>query len=524
MSGEASERKPGPLGPRPEGAPGRVVMVVANRIDGDSRVQKSAQSMAEEGWEVHLVGLSDTGKPSHYRHGDVEYHKIPVPKMNAPKSLRNRLSRLRYPLAYPSSLRANHRQTRIKIERIELEASRDEAGRGDDGLLRVPRPARRLGRKVQRFWIGRRIDQTRARARYLEADDRFLERAVRRWWVLLLGDRVWRRLDYDAIRIEAALRPEILRLEPDLVHAHDMYPIGLCARAVLALQRKGKRVKLLYDAHEFVPGCDSLPADRLESLTRYERRYLPYADAVVTVSGPLAELLKETHGLARLPAVVLNAPLAADASRPDPGNVRASCGLGPETPLAVYSGWAAPERKIELIIEAARLVPELHVALLTNRPNNPYLKSLVALGEEYGIGDRLHFLDYVDYADLPRYLSTADMGIHPMQSGPVNHEIALPNKFFEYSHAKLPLVVSDVKTLSAEVRRLGNGEVFTSGDLGSLVAAIEKILVDPDAYRVAYQDEALMAEYTWERQVHRYVGLYEELIGPAADPLPRATA
>jgi glycogen(starch) synthase len=522
--GSPSQRKPGPLGPRPEGAPGRVVMVVANQIDGDSRVQKSAQSMAEEGWEVHLVGLT-TGQPKHYRHGDVEYHKIPVPKMNAPKTLRNRLSRLRYPLAYPSSLRANHRQTRIKVERIELEASRDEAGRGGrDGLLRVPRLARRFGRKVQRFWIGRRIDQTRARANHLSQDDnRFLDRLRRRWWVLLLGDRVWRKLDYDAVRIEAALRPEIMRLEPDLVHAHDMLPVGLCARAVLAMRRKRNQVKFLYDAHEFVPGCDSIPADRLEALTRYERRYLPYADAVVTVSEPLAELLRETHGLARLPTVVLNAPLAADASRPDPGNVRATCGLDPETPLAVYSGWVAPERRIEVIIEAARLIPELHVAFLTNRPNDPYLKSLVALGEEYGIDDRLHWLDYVDYADLPRYLSTADMGIHPMQAGPINHEIALPNKFFEYSHAKLPLVVSDVKTLAAEVRRLGNGEVFTSGDLDSLVAAIEKVLVDPDAYRVAYQDRELMAEYTWERQVHHYVRLYEELIGPAADPFPNRT-
>ncbi|KPC76850.1 hypothetical protein ADL26_04675, partial [Thermoactinomyces vulgaris] len=186
--------------------------------------------------------------------------------------------------------------------------------------------------------------------------------------------------------------------------------------------------------------------------------------------------------------VVLNAPLAPEASPPDPGNVRATCGLDAETPLAVYSGWVAPERRIETIIEAARLIPELHVAFLTSRPNDPYFKSLVALGEEYGIDDRLHWLDYVPYADLPRYLSTADMGIHPMETGPINHEIALPNKFFEYSHAKLPLVVSDVKTMAAEVRRLGNGEVFTSGDLGSLVAAIEKVLVDPDAYRVSYQD------------------------------------
>ncbi|HEX2143172.1 MAG TPA: glycosyltransferase family 4 protein [Glycomyces sp.] len=501
--------------------PGRVVMVVANRIDGDSRVQKSAQSMAEEGWEVHLVGLSVAGKPERYRHGDVDYHKIPVPKMDPPRRLRDWAAALRYPFAYAVPARAGHGDQRIKAARIELDALDEERGKGGrDGLLRVPRPVRRLGRKAQRFWIGRRIDQTRARERRLEREDGLLDRVSRRWWTLMLGDRAWRRLDNDAVRIELALRPEILRLEPDLLHAHDMYPIGFCARAAATLRRRGKPVRLLYDAHEFVPGCDTLPPDRFASLVRYERRYLPQADAIVTVSEPLAKLLKDHHGLDREPAVVLNAPLSADESRPDPGDVRGACGLGPDTPLAVYSGWAAPERKIEMIVEAARLVPGLHVAFLVNRPNHPYVKSLVALGREYGIEDRLHFRGYVDYADLPRFLSTADMGIHPMQAGPINHEIALPNKFFEYSHAKLPLVVSDVKTLSAEVRRLGNGEVFTSGDLASLVAAIEKVLVDPDAYRAAYRDPAVLAEYTWERQVHEYVALYEELLGTAPVPAP----
>jgi glycogen(starch) synthase len=498
--------------------PGRVVMVVANRIDGDSRVQKSAQSMAEEGWEVHLVGLSVARKPEHYRQGDVEYHKIPVPKMDPPKRLRDRVAVLKYPLAYGVPARAGFGMQRIKAERIELEALGGERGR--DGLLRMPGLVRRLGRKVQRVWIGRRIDQTKARERYLQRENGLLDRVTRRWWTMLLGDRVWRRLDNDAVRIELALYPEILRLEPDLLHAHDMYPIGFCARAAAALRRRGKAVRLLYDAHEFVPGCDTLPADRFESLVRYERRYLPYADAIVTVSAPLADLLREHHGLDRTPAVVLNAPLAADPSRPDPGDVRSACELGADTPLAVYSGWAAPERKIEMIIEAARHVPGLHVAFLVNRPNHPYVQSLIALGREYGIEDRLHFRGYVDYADLPRFLSTATMGIHPMQTGPINHEIALPNKFFEYSHAHLPLVVSDVKTLSAEVRRLGNGEVFTSGDVGSLVAAIEKVIADPESYRAVYRDPAVLAEYTWERQVHQYTALYEELTGavPAKEP------
>jgi glycogen synthase len=500
-------------------------MVVANRIDGDSRVQKAAQSMAEDGWDVHLVGFSASGKEERYRQGDYTVHKCPLPELTAPPRLRDRVARLRHPFAYPDADRALEVPHWVRAGRIELEAADREHGRRrQDGLLRTPRRVRRGGRRIQAAWLEHRAAATEARASFLAVEDGGLERLERRWWTLLFGDGAWKRLDLNATRIELALRMKILKLKPDLLHAHDPYPLGICARAAARMKAKGRDVKLVYDAHEFVPGFDALGPDRLEALTRYERRYLPYADAVVTVSQPLAQLLQQRHGLDREPAVVLNAPLAADAERPHPGDIRTSCGLDAGTPLAVYSGWASPERRIEVIIEAARLVPELHLAFVVSRHKNPYVQSLKALAKEYGMADRVHFRGYVHYADLSKFLETADMGIHPLETGPVNHEIALPNKFFEYSHARLPLVVSNVATMAAEVRRLGNGEVFTSGDAESLAAAIRKVLADNEAYRRAYRDPALLSEYSWERQARHYTDLYESLLGPAPRKAPRPEA
>jgi glycosyltransferase involved in cell wall biosynthesis len=494
-------------------------MVVANRIDGDSRVQKAAQSMAEDGWDVHLVGFSAAGKEEKFRQGDYTVHKCPLPEMTLPPTLRQRMAKLRFPFAYANAERAEEAPLRIQADWIELEALDNERRGG--GPLRA---LRRAARKVHRGTLLRRVAQTEARERFMEVENGRLERIERRWWILLFGDRAWKRLDLNAIRIELALRPKILKLKPDLLHAHDPYPLGICARAAARMRGKGRDVKIVYDAHEFVPGFDALGPDRLEALTRYERQYMPYADAVVTVSQPLAKLLQERHGLDREPSVVLNAPLTADAERPHPGDIRTSCGLDDATPLAIYSGWASPERRIEVMIEAARHVPELHLAFLVSRHKNPYVQSLKALAKTYGMADRVHFRGYVHYADLPKFLETADMGIHPMQTGPVNHEIALPNKFFEYSHARLPLIVSNVATMAAEVRRLGNGEVFTSGDAESLAAAIRKVLADNEGYRRAYRDPALLSEYSWERQARHYTALYERLLGPAPRTVPAARA
>ncbi|RRR97685.1 glycosyltransferase family 4 protein [Glycomyces terrestris] len=496
--------------------PPRVVMVVANRIDGDSRVQKAAQSMAEDGWDVHLVGFSVSGKEERHRRGGYTVHRCPLPELTEPPRLRDRVARLRFPLAYADADRALEVPHRVRAARIDLEADRLERSRArDDGLLRAARGVRRLGRRVEREWLERRAASTEKRVRFTEVEEGDLERLERRWWTALLGDRAWKRLDLNATRIELALRLKIIRLKPDLLHAHDVYPLGICARAAAHLRSRGRDVKLVYDAHEFRPGFDAQPPAQRIALTGYERRYLPHADAVVTVSEPLAELLRDTHGLDRLPAVVLNAPLRPDPDRPHPGDIRSSCGLDAAVPLAVYAGWASPERRLEEMIEAARLVPDLHLALVVSRHRNPYVQSLKALAESLGIGDRVHFRGYVDYADLPRFLETADIGVYPLQTGPVNHEVSLPNKYFEYSHARLPMVVSNVAAMSAEVRRLGSGEVYTSGDAEGLAAAVRRILADPAAYRRAYRDPAILSEYSWERQARHYTALYEELLGPA---------
>ena len=61
-----------------------------------------------------------------------------------------------------------------------------------------------------------------------------------------------------------------------------------------------------------------------------------------------------------------------------------------------------------------------------------------------------------------------------------NHEIALITKFFEYSHARLPLVVSDVRTMAATVRSTGQGEVFRAEDVDDFVRALSAVLADPE--------------------------------------------
>ena len=173
----------------------------------------------------------------------------------------------------------------------------------------------------------------------------------------------WRRVNPGLDDFEIAYGPIIDGLEPDVVHAHDVFSIGVGARAVARARLADRRVAFVYDAHEYVPG---LPKHRsrapryaaaIESL---EREYVRDADRIVTVSPVIAEAIKAHYGLDRMPAVVLNAPVtgAAGGAGDSPApSVRSAAGLDRGVPLLVYSGGLKRVRGIDIAVQAMAYLP-----------------------------------------------------------------------------------------------------------------------------------------------------------------------
>ena len=126
-----------------------------------------------------------------------------------------------------------------------------------------------------------------------------------------------------------------------------------------------------------------------------------------------------------------------------------------------------------------------HVAIVALSAENAYLKAQLTRAAKLGVSDRVHVVSYVPHWQVVDFLRTADIGVIPIHRWK-NHEISLITKFFEYSHARLPIVVSDVKTMAEAARATGQGEVFRAQDVGDYVRAVQTVLADPGRYRAAY--------------------------------------
>lgn len=504
---------------------GRVVMLVDNSVLGDSRVQKTAGSAAAAGWDVTLLGMMTKPGPTTWRIGDAEVRLVKVPRHLA-HHRRRRRAPLRRPLAYrPGGIvttriaAINAWKKDIQTRRAVMTLAQPDGGDPPGLVARVQLElawfvARAVGRWA-RFRAGQ-LDKLQASR---GSGDSLLVTVPMRFWQWALKERAWRRLDASLWDYELAFGAVIDELQPDLIHANDCRMLGVGARAALRARVAGRPVKLVYDAHEYVPGIVGRPADArwLPAQIAYEKEFIRYADAVVTVSPTLAEMLQEEHDLPERPSVVLNAPpreLPADpASEPVP-DIRELCGIGPNVPLLTYCGGVNQARGIHIMIEALPQLPGVHVAMVVIHPTgkNPH-HTLSKMAEALGLTDRVHLLPYVPHSQVPRFLAPADAAVIAMHHGP-NHEIALPSKFFEYSLAGLPLVVSDVRTVAETVRRTGRGEVFCAGDLDDYVWAVRLVLRDQERYRAAYDGPGQLDGWTWEAQAEVLDEVYGKLVPP----------
>jgi glycogen(starch) synthase len=500
---------------------GRVVQLVDNGVIGDSRVQKVARSAADAGWDVTLLGQS-AAQAASWRLGDAEVRvlKMSFPLRRRPHEFRR--AWLRAPLAYPPNNLGAFRAQRVRAWKSDIQfrqALRATGTEHTSALSGAALQAQWFLARAYAKWISvRRYELNRAqegrRSLSLPAD-----RLYTRFWQRMLGDRAWRRLEPELWDYELAYGKVIDELAPDLIHAHDFRMLGVGARAVARAREQGRTVKLVWDAHEYLPGVKPWRDNErwLPGNTAHEREFAPYADAVITVSEDLAVMLQETHGLDSRPEVVLNAPEADDESpagehTPTP-DLRALCGVSADTPLIVYSGAAAVQRGLDIMVEALPQLPGTHVALVVNQTAGAYVTSLVERAAELGAADRVHVLPYVPHWQVVPFLAGADAGVIPIHHWP-NHEIALITKFFEYSHARLPLVVSDVRTMSATVRATGQGEVFTAEDTADYVRAVRAVLADPERYRAAYDKPGLLDGWTWQAQAETVDAVYRRLLEP----------
>jgi glycosyltransferase involved in cell wall biosynthesis len=313
---------------------------------------------------------------------------------------------------------------------------------------------------------------------------------------------------YRAVFLVFFLR-EVVRLRPDIVHAHDA---AMLLPGLIGCRLTGAR--LVYDSHELATSVPYRERAWAWFVGAIERLAVPRAIAVITVSDGIADRLQARYRLPGRPLVVRNVSALADPGPSDRVHgLRARLALSTDTPLVLHQGAAAPMRGCETLVRAIATLPDAHLVFLGDDDVRGFNGQLADLAGTLGAAQRVHFVASQPLEGLLELTREADLGVAMLEDSCVNHQLALPNKLFEYIAAGVPVVVSDLPEMRALVGEHRIGWTADARDPASVATALSRGLDATDLPEIRARVGDAARVLRWDVERARLEGLYERLAG-----------
>ena len=265
------------------------------------------------------------------------------------------------------------------------------------------------------------------------------------------------------------------------------------------------KTKIIFDARECYPVQRAHdPSWRLsygKMAMHICETYMPQCDLVTTVSPSMVEyyaalISVKCHLFPSYPREELRLTSTHSKSTGEPIRL-------------VHHGIADSKRGLERMIELMdRLKGKFTLDLmLVSQPGNQYFIHLKKMAEER---DNVSIVDPVAPDEVIRFTSGYDMGIFlPLDNGSQN-KYCLPNKYFEFVYAGLPVITSaadDMKTLTEQNEI---GIAFLNESLDEIALCLRKLTIaDIQQYRHNIQSNT--KDWTLQANVKR---VFPELLMP----------
>ncbi len=294
------------------------------------------------------------------------------------------------------------------------------------------------------------------------------------------------------------------------------WPLALILRTL-------DRTKFVFDHHDLCPELylsrfpgdetqgPSLPYRGLRALERATHRT---ADHVISTNDSYHEVAISRSG--KKPADVTVVRTGPDPDRLRRGEPHAELRRGRKY-LAAYIGVMGPQDGVDIVVRAADvIVHELgrdDIAFTLIGSGDCY-DELVALRDELGLAGHVEFTGRAPDELVGQIMSTADAGLSPDPKNPLN-DVSTMNKTMEYMAFELPVVAFDLR--ETRVSAAGAAVYVTPNDVWEYAKAIVA-LMDDEARRSPMGKlgrTRVERELAWSYQRRAYLGVYQDLAGPA---------
>lgn len=282
--------------------------------------------------------------------------------------------------------------------------------------------------------------------------------------------------------------------------------------AALRVAAGGGRARVLSreaeSAHALLRGRSPHPRVFLEVHRvpggRSRRRWLLEASrgarGVLAISGGVAADLVELGVETEKLCVEHDGFEAGGVVPPSRQEARRQLGLDADARVVVYTGGLLVWKGVELLVEAARTLPELQFVIAGGMDSDVERIRLLAEGLA-----NVRLDGFQPPARVATYLAAADLGVIPNRSTPaISARYTSPLKAFEAMAAGLPLVVSDLPSLRELFNDGLDARLVAPDDPAALAAGIKQLMEDEELRKsMSARLVARAPEHSWDARARR---------------------
>jgi glycosyltransferase involved in cell wall biosynthesis len=269
-----------------------------------------------------------------------------------------------------------------------------------------------------------------------------------------------------------------------------------------------KSIPIVYDSHEYFT---ELPEIQNRHFVKWfwssiEKYIFPRLKYVMTVSEPIASAYEQKYKV----KVSLVRNLSTNADHVNK-YTKQELNISEGDLLLIIQGTGINiDKGAEELIDAVNCSTGVTLLIVGSGDVVSKLKIQV---DNYKIPDKVRFYPSVSWENLIKFTKSADIGMSLEKDTNLNYRYSLPNKFFDYIAAGIPVIASDLPETGKIIKENNFGLILSSVTPIVIKEALEEIKSNPGRLLELKTNAASASKkLNWENEKKKVIEFYNKIL------------